>query len=104
MSSVHILAYLLLCNTVFQPSALQTGCAHSPYPLPACAPQARSNSCSCNRCAEETCSLTRAVIRTGGSCEDSWSWSNPYGKTCVDYALEGWCKNGNFMADQEWVR
>lgn len=38
-----------------------------------------------------------------GMCEDTLKWQNLSGKRCKDYEDNGWCKNGAFLAGQEWT-
>eukprot|EP00965_Chrysotila_dentata_P221497 6192413-Pleurochrysis_carterae.AAC.1 len=37
------------------------------------------------------------------ACKDSPRWVNPYGATCDDYRLQGYCADGGFVSGQEWT-
>ena len=67
----------------------------------------RSHKCSWCCCREkrrpEMACLVPALAFAIAVCQDDPSWDNNSGKTCGDYASQGWCTGSGFRIGKEWT-
>ena len=47
--------------------------------------------------------VQHGVVEQQTECRDLENFNNGFDKTCKDYGLLGWCKDGKFVAGQEWT-